>query len=494
MSLGAGLRINTLWVLTGDLGVQLVSLGFGVVLARLLVPADFGLLVTVQILTGALGFLAANGTSEALVRAKVLGPRDVRTLFALLLASCTAICAALNLIAPAFAAWFGDPRLEPLLRLSSLGFLLRPFMAVPTALLHRAMRFREVSVLMFAGGLSAGLASTLLAFLGLGAASLALGGLVGALVRTLLSARRAGWVPALGFDPAAARTLGVYGFKLSVNDIIQYARAQTANTLISRQLGAGPVGLYNKGDSLAEMPNDLLSGAAYQTLFRALASLQDDREQCAAVFLRALTLVSFYAMPLYVGLLWVAEPLIVVLYGEPWAAAALPLQVLALAGPLRVIANLARAVAASHNQLGREIRIQLETLALLVCGTAIGLHWGLVGVAVCALPGFIHNAARLAGLANRTLGLGWGRLGRALWPILRLNGIMALVLAATDLALTTAGLAGSRVLYLAAMVGAGGGFYGAVLLLLPPLGLQGESRRWRTLAQPRFLRSIIGRK
>ncbi len=169
------------------------------------------------------------------------------------------------------------------------------------------------------------------------------------------------------------------------------------------------------------------------------------------------------------------------------------MQVLALAGPLRVIANLSRAVAAYQDRLGREIRIQLETLPLLGCGTVIGLHWGLVGVALYALPGFVHNAARMVGLAHRTLGLGWSQVERALWPILRLNGIMALVLAATGLCLRAARLAGSRVLYLAVMVGAGAALYGAVLLL-PPTGLQAEPRHWRTLTQPRLLREIIGRK
>ncbi len=483
MSQAAGLRANTLWVLTGDLGIQAVGLVFGVILARLLAPADFGLMVTVQVLTGALGFLAANGTSDALVRARSVGPRDVQTLFVIQLASCLLIFTALNLIAPAFADWFRDPRLEWLLRISACGFLLRPFMAVPTALLHRAVRFREFSLLMFAGALTAALMSTLLALCGLGAASLALGGLAGALVRTVLTARRAGWVPALGFDRAAARRLGTYGLKLSVNDIIQYARVQTANALISRRLGAGPVGLYNKADSLAEMPYEVLSGAAYQTLFRALAAERDDRAHCAALYLRTLTLVSFYAVPLYVGLLWVAEPLVVLVYGEPWAPAALPLQVLVLAGPLRIVANLARAVAASHDRLGLEIRIQLETWALLLGGALVGLHWGLSGVAVAVLPSFVHYAVRMAGLANGALGTDWRDLGRALWPILRLNGIMALALAAADLGLKGAGLADTRLVYLAAMIGAGALVYGGIMLWRPSALLAEESRRWRGLAR-----------
>lgn len=478
MTLGAALRTNTLWMLSGDVSAQLVNLVFGMVLARLLLPEDFGLLVTVQILTGALGFIAANGTSDALVRAKEIGPRDVRTLFAIQLGTCAAIFTFLNLIAPAFAGWFGDPRLAPLLRIASITFLLRPFMAVPSALLHRAMRFKEYSVLIFIGVAVSGLSAILLASLGLGAASLVLGGLSGALARTIVCARWARWVPGLGFDPEAARTLGVYGLKLSANEIVQYARAQTANAIISRQLGAGPVGLYNKADSLAEMPYEILSGSAYYTLFRTLASIQDDRAQCAYLFLRSLTVILLYALPCYVGILWVAEPLILVLYGKPWAAAAVPLQILALVGPLRVIANLSRAVAASHNRLGQEIRIQLETWAILVLGALVGLHWGLAGVAICTLPSFIYNAVRMFNLAGRILGTRWGSLWCELWPILGLNAMMAAALMAAHLAL---GPLDSPLAYLLAMIGVGAAVYGGAFLFMPLAALRNESARWRGL-------------
>jgi teichuronic acid exporter len=481
VSLGEALRINTIWVLTGDVGARAVHLLFGVVLARLLMPEDFGLLVTVQILTGALGFLAAHGMSDALVRAREIGERDVRTVFAAQVVACLAIVALLNAIAPAFAAWFGDPRLAPLMRVASLTFLLRPFMSVPNALLQRANRFKEFSLLIFVGLIVAGAASTVLALLGLGPWSLLLGGLVGALTRTVLVARVAHWRPALAFDRSAARTHGVYGLKLSVNEIVQYLRSQTANALVSRQLGAGPVGLYNKGDSLAEIPFEMLSGSAYHTLFRTLASIQDDRARCGHLFLRSVALVSFYALPCYVGLVWVAEPLVVALYGAPWAGAAMPLQILAAAGLLRVVANLSRAVAAAHNRLGREIAIQVETWAVLLLGTLIGLHWGLAGVALGTLPSFLYNAARMYALARAILVLGWGDLWRTLRPVVALNALLAAVLALAHLGLATSGLVQHPLAYLAGMAAAGSLVYGGVFLLRPPVSLHSESQRWRTL-------------
>jgi O-antigen/teichoic acid export membrane protein len=106
LSLGEELRRNTLWVLAGDAGSRLVSLAFGIVLARLLVPEDFGLVVTVQILTGALAFVAAHGTGDALVRARSMSERDIGTVFAIQIVTCLALMGLLFAIAGPFSAWY----------------------------------------------------------------------------------------------------------------------------------------------------------------------------------------------------------------------------------------------------------------------------------------------------------------------------------------------------------------------------------------------------
>lgn len=478
MSLAASLRRHTLWVLSGEIGARAMGFVFGVVLARLLLPETFGLVVTVQILTGVLGFIAAHGMNDALVRAREIRDGDVATIFTLQLMVCGGIVTGLNLIAPQFAAFFGDARLEPLMRFASLSFLLRPFQGVPLALLQREMRFRDFSLLVLLDVAISGLASIALVLHGFGALGLILGGLTGSILRTFVAIAITGWRPDIALRERAARELGSYGMKISINEIVQYARTQTANAVVSRSLGMTRVGLYNKADSLAEMPFEIIGGSAYQTLFRTLAAIQDEPEESRRLFVDVVVTVSFYAMPMYLGLVWVAEPLIVTIYGDQWAGAGLALQILALAGPARVLAALSRATAAAHNRLGREILIQLETWGLLLLGVLVGLEWGLAGVAVGVLPAFVHNAARMLALARRILGFGWSALFRALLPVLRLNALMLAALAATHWLLALSGLAAIAPLYLLVMVASGILAYGGVFLLRPPGGLAEESERW----------------
>ena len=486
MSLVDGLRRNSLWVLSGDVGARITQLLFGVVLARILVPEDFGLVITVQILTGALGFLSAHGINDALVRAKTLGPRDVATAFSIQLGASGLIVALLYLIAPYFADFFHDDRLAPLLRLASLSFVLRPLMGIPTAMLQRQMRFKELSLLMLVGFVLSGLVSVAAALLGLGAWSLVIGGLAGGLARTALAIHLSAWVPAVSFDRAAASRIGTYGLKISGNEIIQFIRIQTGNALISRNLGTADVGLYNKANSLAEMPSDLLSGSAQQTLFRALASIRDDNQQCAQLFLRAVMLVAFYTLPLCIGLAWLAKPVVLTLYGPQWVDSVLPLRILSIAGALTVVSNLSRSVIASHDRLGKELVIQLETWAVLVAGVMIGLNWGIVGVAFGILPSFIHNAVRMYGLAASALATGWAALWQALAPVIALNALMMLGLGAMHLLLSRSGLSTVLPAYAAAMIATGGLIYSTVIFVRPPPALRSESEQWRG-----YLRSAI---
>jgi len=478
MSLGESIRKNSLWVLYGSLGGRMLDFAFGIVLARLLVPEDFGMLVTAQIFTGFLSYVANGGLGEAMVQAKQLRPRDPYVIFTTQMVIGILIYIGLFLFAPTFAEWFNEDIYTDLLRISAITFLLRPFANTPVSLMRRDMRFKPISIINFVGLLVASTVSIVCAWLGYGVWSLIIAGLVRPLITIPGYWWAARWLPVFTFDREVLQRLGGFGFRVFVNEIIVYVRTQTSNLLISHQLGPMRVGIFNKADSLSEIPTLLISGSAYQTVFRALSSLQDNRDKSHYIFLRSITLVCLYALPMYVGLLWLGEAFIVTLYGEQWRAAGLLLQILAITGLFRIIANLSGAVAAARNRLGSEIRIQLESWAILLAGALFGLQWGFVGVAIGLIPNFIYSCVRLYGLASGILGIGWRELWVALRPVLKMNAVMFIVLAVTDRILAIAPFESGDAIYLMIMMVAGGAVYGALLLFRPDEQLRTESERW----------------
>jgi O-antigen/teichoic acid export membrane protein len=239
------------------------------------------------------------------------------------------------------------------------------------------------------------------------------------------------------------------------------------------------VGLFNKADSLSALPARTIGGSAYQTVFRALATVQENLDKSQYIYFRTVSLVAVYTLPFYVGLAWLAGPFIVGVYGPSWAAAATPLQILAVTGVFRCITNPSGAVIAAQNRLGAEFRIQLEVWLVLAIGVWQGLKWGIVGVAWGLLPSFLYGSIRMFFLARRCVGGGIPQLLKALTPALGLCSWLAAVLVLVDRLLPSGWDAERPLLYLLAMGGIGALAYTGAFLYAPIPALKGERERWR---------------
>lgn len=478
MSLGESIRGGIRWVLAGKISHEFLHFALSVVLARLLTPADFGLLVTVQIFTGVAGFVAGGGMGQALIQRSAITPRDTHVVFTAQLLICCAIYAVFFMLAPAFANWFNEPLYENLLRVSALTFLIRPFSNLPNSLLHREMRYKAKALINLAVLATTGVTSVSLALMGFGVWSLVMGGIGGGLMNVFLASAIARWRPSLAIDSAILKQYANYGVKVSLNDIVVYLRKQSGNFAVSRFMGTEAVGLFNKAASLNEKPRALLSGSAYHVVFRALSKVQENRDQSKYIYLRTITLVSTYALPFYVGLWWVAESFIVTIYGAHWAQAAPILQILVLTALLDIVNNQSGAVSAARRMLGRELWIQLCAWAIFIGAIAFGYRWGVIGIAWATAAAAVPYAILMAVLACRALRVKSIDLWRAITPALILNLLLALALWGADTFVYN-GLARSSPLYLGAMVTTGITAYALVFLLLPIPALKKEVLRWR---------------
>jgi len=479
VNLGDSIRSGVKWLLAGSVGNRLLQFGFGVALARLLVPADFGMLVTVQVFTGLAGFVAAGGMAQALVRAKDIAPHHFHVVFTAQLLICTLLYALFFHASPLIAAFFEEPLYEDLLRVSALSFLLRPFANAPNAKLQREMRFKAKALTGVVSMLVTGVSSVLLALAGFGVWALIWGGLIGTVSRIPILMAVARWAPAIRFEGRALKEFGTYGFKLTVTEILTYLKQQVANVIISRMLGPGPLGLFNRADSLGKMPRRLIAGAIGQPLFRGLATIQDNRNLTKYLYYRAITLTAVYIMPFYVGIWWLAEPFIAFVYGPKWLDAVPPLEILALAG-LALFGGAPGSILEAHNRLGKKIRINVETLITMVIAVFIGLEWGLIGVAWALVVNRVYTNLRFYYAADELVGGGTRGLVRAMAPAYGLCSILWLALFAADQLLFGQWREAHAGLYLLAMAPLGAAVYGLGFVFLPIRALASETARWRS--------------
>ena len=481
MALQDSIRSGTTWLITKGTGSYVIKFMFGIVLARLLVPEDFGMMVTLQIFTGLASVVAVGGMSKALVQAREVEARHYNTAFTLQLLIGLGLFLIFFFFAWPFAAWYDEPLYRPLLQASAVGFLLRPLRNTQVAWLHREMRFRHFALITFLGMFLSGLGSILMAWYGMGVWSLVLGGLLGTFIVVLINSFVIRLPLSLQLDRAAVSDLGRYGVRIQASNAAYHVNRQVENFIISRTLGEHFLGLYNKASSQFQTPAEIVGTPAYTTTFSALSRMQDNQDQSRWLYLRTLSLVTLYMLPIYVSLFWMAPAFIELVYGPKWNAAALPLQILSLIGISQCIIRPSRAVTAARNWLGRELWLQIESTLIIAVGCLIGLRWGIVGVAWAMLPCQAWTALRFYSLARGSLGARWRDLPAALASPVLLNLLLFGFLALLGEFLYAQLGPGHSWPWLLGMIAAAVLFYLLIFLSLPLPRLRDEARRWRRL-------------
>lgn len=482
-NLGSLIRQGTKWLVVGQAGAQVLQFLFGMVLARLLTPADFGLLVTIQIFTGLAGFISGGGLNQALIQSKNITERDYQIAFSLQLSVGLLIYIVFFVIAPWFATWFDNPLYKTLLMVSALTFVMRPFVSNPNIRLQRAMEFKAIAISNSAALVISGITSIVLAALGYGVWSLILAGIVGSLSNIVALAIASPWRPRLRLDIARSRELSGYGAKSTIGQLLWHAISETPNFIITRVLGPAPLGLYNKATSLRQIPHTVIGGPTYQTIFRALSQVQDNDDKTRYIFFRTVTILTVYVLPIYVLLWWLAEPALYFLFGSQWTEAATPLRVLALTGVCTCLSIPASAVIAARNKLQFMIRIQIETLALTAITCIIAIRWGIQGVAWATTLNLFYSTLRLSSVAQRQINGKVRDFLVALTPGATMNVILlAWLISLHELAFSGVDIHHS-ITYFLTMAITGGLVYVVLFLYAPVPVLASESLRWR-----RFLR------
>jgi O-antigen/teichoic acid export membrane protein len=217
-----------------------------------------------------------------------------------------------------------------------------------------------------------------------------------------------------------------------------------------------------------------------QTVFRAMSVVQDDLDRTKYMLYRTITLLMVYVFPFLVGLWWIAEPFVGLVYGEKWLPAVEPLRILLLAAIMRTIWIPCGVTLNAQNRLTAMIIGEALGLAISIILVVVGLRWGLAGVAWAVVASTFFYAAYSYTIVYRTIRTRLRDLLNAAAPALVLNTFLFLVLA---LAHWGSGLHPTEhpAAYLLVMAAIGGMTYALALLFFPIPALRSEADRWKQL-------------
>lgn len=412
----------------GSLVVQgLLHLMVGVVLARLLPPADFGLAALALIVIGFAAMVSDVGVGAAVIQRLVVTTAHLRVAFTLSVLAGVVIAAALFGIAPLVALLAKSPAVSPVLRVQSIVFIATGVGTVARAQLQRRLDFRRLfAVDLISYLLGYALIAIGGAVLGWGVWSLVVGSLVQSWLASVLCmfAAKAPIRPLLA--KGELRDLLGFGVGVTLNGVIAYIGRNGDNFLVGRFLGTAALGLYSRAFNFMMLPINYFSNVIPTVLIPAFSEIQTDRARVGRGYLMGVQTATLITAPVMVWIVVSAPHLIIGLYGDRWAGAVVPLQVLAAAGVPRAMLGLAGAVTQACDRVASETPLQIGFALAIAIGTTLGSRYGLTGVAVAVSIAILFLFVAQARLALSITGDTWLAFGQAHVPGLLL-GVVTLV-------------------------------------------------------------------
>jgi PST family polysaccharide transporter len=353
-----------------------------VVLARLLTPTDFGLVAMVSTVTGLGQAFADLGLSEATIQRKEISQAQVSALFWINVAIGLGLMLVTVTLAPVLATFYRDPRLVNITLLVSLTFLIGGLRVQPDAILKRQMRFSSLAIRDVASYALAVPVAITMAWRGAGYWALVALPLTLNFTQMALSWLMVKWRPGLPRRAPGVGSMIAFGGSVAASYFIVTVSRSADNVLIGWHLGAGPLGLYSRAYNLLMLPVRQLSAPAGSVAIPAFSRTQGDPERFARYYLRAVNLIMWISAPVFGFLFVAAQPVIVLVLGNQWRQAAPVFQILVLAALGQLLLESTIWLFVSRGQSRQLLKLLLIISPIIVGSYAIGLPFGIKGVAV----------------------------------------------------------------------------------------------------------------
>jgi O-antigen/teichoic acid export membrane protein len=387
-------------------GVQVlkfvINIGATAVLARLLIPDDFGLVAMIVSLTGIARVFNDLGLSLAVVQRPHITHRESNCVFWIVVGAGLVIALVVALGGRLFAVLLNDPRLTMVSPVIALTFVFSALGSQHQALLKRHMRFGTVSSIELFSGLGSYLVAIGLASAGIGYWALVL-------QQVLVFAFIAGaswvvcsWRPGLpAWEPSVKNMIG-FGGNVTGSNLLNYLCRNLDNILIGRFVGAAALGLYSKAYQLLLLPIWQINIPMQSAMLPALSRVQFEPQRFKQIYLKSIMAIVTVGMPLVVFMFVRADSLIRVALGREWLGAVPLFRLLAPAAFMDTFNIAGGLILTTLGQTSRQLRLSAVSAFLIILGFCIGIQWGAPGVAfafslvvfVTRIPALMYCFAR----------------------------------------------------------------------------------------------------
>lgn len=377
---------GVIWSAIERFSVQGISFLLTLIIARLVLPSEFGLIAMLGIFIAIAQSFIDSGFSNALIQKKDRTDVDFSTVFYFNLAISVAAYLIFYFSAPYIADFYREPQLDILSKWIGLNFIISGLAIVQRAKLTINLNFKTQAKASLTSVVISGLVGIYLAYNGYGVWALVVQTLLKSAIETILLWIYTHWRPQFVFSISSFKTLFAFGSKLLVAGILHTIYLNLYSLVIGSYYSATKVGYYNRAYSLAQFPSFNITQVISRAIFPIQCEIQNDEDKLSASFNQYLRLSCFIIFPIMMGLAAMAEPLIEFILTDKWLPAAQPLAILCIAYmwyPVMFVNNqILNVKGRSDYYLKAEIIKKVVGISILFITMPYGLLalcWGLVG-------------------------------------------------------------------------------------------------------------------
>ena len=311
---------------------QLLNLLFGIFLARLLTPADYGMVGMLTVFSALASILQEGGFISALTNRKKTEHKDYNAVFWFSLLMGTSLYTLLYICAPFIADFYQQPQLTSLARLSFLSFLISSTNVAPRAFLFKQLRTKENAIISFCSLTISGIIGIVLAYKGFAYWGIAIQTIAFTTGTTILSYYFSGWKPSLHIDFTPIKEMIGYSSKLIVTHTFQIINNNLFSILLGKFYNEKEVGYFNQANKWSTMGYTTINGMLSSVAQPVLSTLSDDKKRQLNALRKMLRFTAFVSFPAMFGLSFTSQELIVLAVTDKWLPSANIMQILCIGG------------------------------------------------------------------------------------------------------------------------------------------------------------------
>ena len=416
------------WSAVERFSTQGIQFLFGIVLARLLPPADYGVIAILTIFLAICQTFIDSGFANAIIRKIDRTEKDMATMFFFNIGMSLVCYAILFFTAPFIASFYNMPELTLVLRVLALRLIVQSFSTVQVTNLTIKIDFKKQAKISLASAIISGIVGIGFAYKGYGVWSLVIQALFSSTFNALLYWLTIRWHPQCFFDKESFKNLFSYGSKLLISGLLDTVYNNLYPLVIGKFYTPAQLGAFAKADHFSQFPSQNIMRILHRVSFPVLSALQNDPQRMRNSFLKFINYSALIIFPLMLGLLALSKPMTLLLLTERWKEMIPLLQILCIAMmwyPVHAInLNILQVLGRSDLFLKLEVIKKVIGLAILLITLPIGITALCIGQIVDSILGLFINTY----YSKKFINAGIGEQLKSLFPTLFNSTAMAAII------------------------------------------------------------------